>query len=93
MPPSRTENPPVIRPSLKARNRMVTFRLTKEEHERYLGICKARGFQGLSELVRAAIDSYVEHNYQTIPGALESRVAKLEEGLRSLTLEIKRGRG
>jgi hypothetical protein len=87
-----TDDPPLIPLSIKARNRMVTFRLTKEEHERYLGICAARSFKGFSELVRAAIDSYVEQTSQTTPRALESRLAEIENSLRSLTQEIKRGR-
>ena len=88
-----TEDSPLIPLSTKARNRMVTFRLTKEEHERYLGICAARSFKGLSELVRAAIDSYVEQPSQTMQRALESRLSEIERCLRSLALEIRRGRG
>ncbi len=70
---------------------MVSFRLTKEEHERYNKICLALGIRGFSELARVAIDSFIRHPSLILPGsALESRLSEIESCLRILTVEIEK---
>jgi ribbon-helix-helix CopG family protein len=69
---------------------MISFRLTVEEHERFRQVCTTQGFRSVSELVRTAINNYVEHPARLPHNAAESRIAELENRVNFLALEIHR---
>ena len=74
----------------KSRTRMVSFRLTTEEYERFRQLCLARGLRNVSELVRAAVNHMLAEpalHHPTGP-SFESRLAHLEDRLHSLALTV-----
>ncbi len=75
---------------LESRTRMVSFRLTSEEYERFRQLCFARGLRNVSELVRAAVNHLLTepaHHHPAAP-SFESRLAHLEDRLQSLALAV-----
>jgi hypothetical protein len=75
---------------LESRSRMISFRLTVEEHERFRQVCTTRRIRSVSELVRLAVNNYVEHLARLPHDAAESRIAELENRINFLALEIQR---
>ncbi len=76
--------------ALESRSRMVSFRLTEEEYERFRRVCMSRGLRNVSELVRAAV-SQMMNDISGTPEAsavvttdIHSRVATLEAHLAEL---------
>lgn len=73
--------------SLESRSRMISFRLTDEEYERFRRLCVTRGLRNVSELVRSAVNQLLESvdegppkpgvNIEARVGTLESRIADL----------------
>jgi Arc/MetJ-type ribon-helix-helix transcriptional regulator len=75
---------------IESRTRMVSFRLTSEEYERFRQLCFARGLRNVSELVRAAVNHMLTEPALPHPTAhsVESRLSHLEERLQSLALLV-----
>ena len=73
-----------------SRNRMISFRLSPEEYNRFRDLCFSHGLRSLSELARIAMHNFVS---QPIPTAaqtsLDARVADLESRLQFLSQELK----
>lgn len=76
--------------SLDSRSRMVSFRLTADEYDRFRELCFTHGIRNVSEMARTAINMLLQQPSQASRGALECRVAELEGRLHMLALEIKR---
>jgi Arc/MetJ-type ribon-helix-helix transcriptional regulator len=75
---------------LESRSRMISFRLTEEEHERFRQLCFTRGIRSVSELARAAINMLLAEPKRATEDALESRVNELEGRIHILANELKR---
>ena len=72
---------------MKSRTRMVSFRLSAEEYERFRERCLTSGTRSVSEMVRTAINLFLE---QPARVPLEARVAELEGRLHMLAMEMKK---
>lgn len=75
---------------LESRSRMISFRLTAEEYEKFRELCFAQGIGSLSEMARAAINMLLQQPARAPQEALESRVTELEGRLHMLALELKK---
>jgi uncharacterized small protein (DUF1192 family) len=73
-----------------SRSRMISFRLTEEEHRRFREICFSQGIRSVSELARAAINHYLSQPAKVSHDTLEYRVSELEGRLKFITQEIRR---
>jgi hypothetical protein len=76
--------------ALDSKNRMISFRLSEEEFDRFRAICFNYGVRSVSELARTAINKLLEEPAQAQEQSLASRVADLEGRIRILSLELKR---
>ncbi len=76
--------------SLESRSRMISFRLTAEEYERFRELCYTHGIRSVSEMARSAINMMLSQPSRAPQEALETRVSELESRLHLLSLEIKR---
>jgi hypothetical protein len=72
----------------ESKSRMISFRVTEEEYDRYRNVCFGRGIASVSEFARAAIDMLLEHCQQLPHGSLEVRVAEIEAQIHLLSLEL-----
>jgi hypothetical protein len=78
-------------PSLDSRNRMISFRLSVEEYEKFRELCLANGIRSLSEMARVAINNFLNQTPQTAAQtSLDARVSDLEARLHVLSNELKR---
>ncbi len=75
---------------LESRSRMISFRLTEEEHERFRQLCFTHGIRSVSELARVAMNNYFEQPARVPHDALESRIVELENRLHLLALELQK---
>ncbi len=75
--------------SLESRNRMVSFRLSAEEYEKFREFCFTSGIRSVSEMARVAINTLVQEPGRAGRESLEARVSDLEGRLHILALEIK----
>jgi hypothetical protein len=75
----------------KFKSRMVSFRLSPEEYEQFRQICLATGNRNLSQLLRAAVNSFLRDGQKSDNRdvSLEKRVAHLELQLQTLRAEVK----
>jgi len=73
---------------LQSRNRMVSFRLTAEEYDRFRELCFAHGVRSVSEMARTAINLLLGQPVRA-GEALESRVAEMEGRIHMLALQLK----
>lgn len=63
---------------LKPRNRLVYFRVTEEEFEKYSSLCQLKGARSLSDLARGAVDRLlVERDHSPIQVELADRIVAL----------------
>ena len=76
--------------SLESRSRMISFRLTAEEYDRFRELCYSNGIRSVSEMARAAINMMLSQPSRAPQEALETRVSELESRLHLLALEIKK---
>jgi len=76
--------------SPESRSRMISFRLSEEEHERFRQLCFTHGIRSVSELARVAMNSYFEKPSRVSHDALESRIAAIENRLQMLALELEK---
>lgn len=75
---------------LESRSRMISFRLTAEEYDKFRELCFTQGVRSVSEMARAAMHLLVQQPARLPQEALESRVAELEGRLHMLALEMKK---
>ncbi len=64
--------------SIDNRSKMVSFRLTEEEYERFRDLCYAKGIPSVSEMARSAISALLSDADITDIRALTRRVGELE---------------
>ncbi len=76
--------------SLESRSRMISFRLTAEEYDRFRELCYSNGIRSVSEMARAAINMMLSQPARAPHEALETRVSELESRLHLLSLEVKK---
>jgi hypothetical protein len=76
--------------SIESRSRMISFRLSAEEYERFHDLCFTNGMRNVSEMARAAIHLLLQQPARPPQETLESRVADLESRFHFLSLELKR---
>jgi uncharacterized small protein (DUF1192 family) len=76
--------------SSESRSRMISFRLTAEEYERFRELCYLNGIRSVSEMARAAINLMLSQSSRAPQEALESRVSELENRIHFLSQEIKK---
>lgn len=76
--------------ALESRTRMISFRLTEEEHERFRQLCFTHGIRSVSELARVAMNSYFAEPARVPNDAFESRITEIENRLQSLALEMQK---
>lgn len=76
--------------SLESRSRMISFRLTAEEYDRFRDLCYTHGIRSVSEMARTAINMMLTQPSRGPQEALETRVSELESRLHLLSLEIKK---
>jgi Arc/MetJ-type ribon-helix-helix transcriptional regulator len=74
---------------IESRSRMISFRLTSEEYERFRELCFTNGIRSVSEMARAAINLLLQQPSRAPQEALEGRVSELEGRLHMLALEMK----
>lgn len=74
---------------IECRSRMISFRLTAEEYERFRELCFTNGIRSVSEMARAAINLLLQQPARAPQEALEGRVAELEGRLHMLALEMR----
>jgi len=77
---------------LKARSRMISFRLSVEEYDQFRDLCLDQGIRSVSELARAAVNRLI-HDPDPLNAtneAIASRVTSLEDQIRTLSLELRR---
>ena len=72
------------------RSRMISFRLSAEEYERFRELCFSLGIRNLSEMARAAINMLLDNAPRAAESSLAARVSELEGKLNLLSLELKR---
>lgn len=76
--------------STDLKSRMVSFRLTVEEYERFREICFEHGLPSVSEMARMAIHSLAQHPSLLPAQSLEARVAEVENRVRVLSTDVRR---
>jgi hypothetical protein len=74
---------------IKARSKMISFRLSLSEYEQFRQYCNAQGTH-VSELARSAVSKLVADPTFSADNVLEARVNELEGQLHILALELKR---
>jgi hypothetical protein len=79
---------------LRRRSKMISFRISEEEYENFVGLCASHGVRSLSDLARDALhrlSAVPNHNGDNGSSAaldavhLHSRIAKLEGEIERLT--------
>ena len=75
---------------IKARTKMISFRLSDREYDRFRDFCIAQGTYSISELARAAVNKIVTDGSFVEDKMLEARINELEGQLHMLALELKR---
>lgn len=75
---------------IESRSRMISFRLTAEEYEKFRDLCFTHGVGSISEMARAAINLLLQQPARAPQETLEYRVTELEGRLHMLALEMKK---
>ncbi len=76
---------------LESRSRMVSFRLTEEEYDRFRLLCVARGQNSVSEMIRAAVNDMLGQSNEPAAVAtteLHVRLRTLESRLSELATAV-----
>lgn len=72
-------------------DRMVSFRLSEDEYDEFLDVCRTSHARSVSEVARMALQYWLEHAPAdgNGNGDLQSKVQDLEAKLAELTAEVK----
>lgn len=81
-------NSPIV--LTESKTKMVSFRVTADEYDRFRELCSTCGTRSVSELARAAINSLLRQPALVPREALESRVTELEGRVNMLHLEVRK---
>jgi hypothetical protein len=77
---------------IKARSKMISFRLSAEEYDHFRELCFSQGIRSVSELARAAVNRLIcdPDPVHAAGEALETRLTNVEAQLQTLALELRR---
>lgn len=64
---------------LRRRDRVVYFRVSEQEYERYRQCCQLAGARSVSDLVRAAMEHYLENGSPGLAAVVTERLERLEQ--------------
>lgn len=74
--------------ALESRTRMISFRVTHDEFERFRTLCLNKGLRNVSEVVRLAVNQLLADQAPALPepapGTVAARLATLETRLATL---------
>lgn len=73
-------------PTIKPRTRLVYFRISEDEFNKFCGLCEAQGIRSLSELARLAVRSMLESGRTT---DLSERLSELERCILELNSHLR----
>jgi hypothetical protein len=79
--------------TMRSRTRMVTFRLTEDEYERFRELCFTSGISSVSEMARSAINLFLKRPDSAPQQGLEMRIAELEGRIHALAMEMRQMNG
>ena len=74
----------------KRKSKMVNFRMSTADYERFREICAARGLRSISELARSAMESFADSAAVDDSGPLYPELRNLRMQVRTLALEVDR---
>jgi len=77
---------------IESRSRMISFRLTHDEYERFRGLCVSSGLRNVSELVRHAVNRMIDDSTENSLQALRLRVTSLESHISDLTDSVQQAK-
>jgi len=69
-------------------DKMVSFRLSEEEYEQFVELCRATHARSVSEVARTAMQYWLDHAPDETNGDLQHKVQELEEQVDRLTAAI-----
>jgi hypothetical protein len=70
------------------RNRMISFRLSPEEYERFAKMCSERGVRSISDMARIALQKLVAGDAESDPISFEVR--DLRSQIKTMANEVER---
>lgn len=70
---------------LRPRNRLIYFRVSEDEYQKYNHVCESTGSRSISELARVAMESMVENS-----GKHEERVTDRLSVIETLVIDLNR---
>ena len=74
---------------LKPRNRIVYFRVSEEEFQRFNDLCKIRGARSLSDLFRSAVKHFADGKPDnSVSDDLSEKLDQLDEQLSALNRRL-----
>ena len=76
--------------AVEAKSRMVSFRLSTDEYDRFRDLCFSHGLQSVSEMARKAIGLLFQEPTATPDQSMELRVSGLEGRIKLLASDLKR---
>lgn len=68
---------------LRRRDRVVYFRVSEQEYERYRQCCQLAGARSVSDLVRAAMEHYLENGNSGL-AAVRQKLERIEQAVSEL---------
>lgn len=74
---------------LKPRSRVVYFRVSDEEYQRYETLCRTAGARSISDLIRSAMDQLVDNRKLTDSPPFARKLDELERALGELNGRLK----
>ncbi len=76
---------------MRAQDKMISFRLSLQQYERFRALCYTMGIESVSKLARAAVDRliYEPGTYDVSQEKLELRITRLESQLSLLIRKLK----
>ena len=75
--------------ALESRSHMVSFRLTRAEHDRFRSLCISHGLPSISEMARVAI-KLLFGEPSAARESFASRLAEIENRVDFLTIELQK---
>jgi hypothetical protein len=76
---------------MRAHDKMISFRLSMHQYERFRALSETMGIDSVSELARAAVDKliYQPETSDLSQAKLELRIARLENQIDALNHELR----
>lgn len=69
---------------LRRRDRVVYFRVSEQEYERYRQCCQLAGARSVSDLVRAAMEHYLENGNSGLAAVVTKKLERIEQAVSEL---------